>query len=348
MRALTLTRRPPIGGLADALETTELPLPEPGPRQLRVRVVASSINIDDQHMAEGTMMGRMFIGPTPTPARPRVIGTDVAGVVDAIGSKVRDFEVGTSVWGMCGPSVSGPWAEYCLVGERMVAPLPRGWSHQDGAAAVLASAVCISMLNAARLVPRRPNIVVGASGGIGSLLVQALSHEGHEVWAVCSERNAEKVCELGAKRVVDYAKGGYGDQLVALGAEPPANVFDLVGGRDVDAQARLLLRRDGRFVTIVGPERYVGERRLGNLQFASMLMGIGGRMLASRVVGPRYTFTGPTRPDFDAIEHWVVRPGIRPLVERTVPLEVNAVGKAIRHIASHRARGKWVILVQDA
>ncbi|MCA9707251.1 MAG: NAD(P)-dependent alcohol dehydrogenase [Myxococcales bacterium] len=347
MRALAVRRRPGVGELAGCLESIEVPIPEPGPKEVRVRVCACSINIDDQHLAERTMLGGLPIGPKPTEQRPYVPGADLAGVVEAVGGRVEGLAVGDAVFGIANPiRGKGAWAQYCCTQGRSLHRVPEGWSLVEAAACGLSSTVACAAIAGAGPIEGRTCVVVGASGGIGGLLTQILDAAGAEVVGVCSGRNAELVRALGARRVLDYTQGAFGDALVADGTEV-AYVFDFVGGRDVEAQARRILPRSGRFVTIVGPERFVGETRLGWTRIARMLGYTLWRMLASRTRGPRYVFAGPLAPPWAEIERLVLEPEIRPTIDREVTFEVDAVAEAIRYVASHRARGKVVIRVAD-
>jgi alcohol dehydrogenase len=119
MRAFALTRRAKPGALTDAIQLAEIPDPMPRRREVVVQVSASTINIDDIHIAEGTFYSGIPIGPRPHPHRPVVPGSDIAGVVTSIGKDVRSFRVGQNVFGVQLPFRSrGAWAELCAVDER--------------------------------------------------------------------------------------------------------------------------------------------------------------------------------------------------------------------------------------
>jgi alcohol dehydrogenase len=344
MRAFAIDRRPSAGEFPSALQMRDLPVPDAGRGQVRVRVDASAVNVDDQHLAEGSMFGGLPIAPKPTPERPWVPGTDLAGTVDALGEGVAGLEIGRRVYGLRMPSWPGPWAEFGVVRASYLAPVPEGWSASQAAALCVGGTVVSSVLRA--LGPPRGMriLVVGASGSIGTLLVPALHRAGAHVWGVCSGRNRAMVESLGAEGVLDYAEGPFGEQALAADVRFDA-VADLVGGLDTEAQARAVTSPRGAFVTAVGPERYVGERKLGARGMAAMLGHIAGAWARSRFRGPRYRFAGPLGPDFAGINRWIVSQGVRPVVDRVVPFEEAAVREAVAHVASHRARGKVVIAV---
>lgn len=322
----------------------ELPLPKPGKKEIRVKVQASTISVDDQHMAEGSMFGGFPVTPRPTPARPWIPGTDLAGVIDCVGSSVRDLQEGDLVCGMRPPKLSGPWAEYCVTRANFVTKLPEDWSTQEAAALPLSGTVVCSILSTMGRIEDRCCLVVGASGSLGTMLVPALKSAGATVWAVCSGKNRALVEGLGAERVLDYKEASFGSQLAGEGRCVDSTV-DLLGGREVQREGLAVTRKNGVFVTVVGPEQHVGERRLNAFQLMGMIGRIVWTMLSSRISGPKYKFAGPLAPDWDAIHQSIVKPNIRPVIDRVVGFGEESVREAVGYVASHRARGKVVIKI---
>lgn len=350
MRAIVYTKRPAVGQLEQSLEERVVPDPEPRRAEVRVRVQASTINIDDLHFAEGTMFGGLPVSPSVGPNKPAIPGTDLAGVIDQVGVGVKHLEAGQRVYGITNPMKGrGPWAELCCVPATKVRAMPCDWSFEDAAALALSGAVVVDAIAAASIVKGARCLVIGASGGIGSLCVQALANMGAEVWGVCSAKNADRVRELGATRVLDYTAGPIDGQVEPSETGLDA-AFDFVGGQASEVQGTALLRPEGCFVTVVGPERFVGETDLGALRASWMFARIGARMLRSRLsrTRPAYCFAGPTTPNFDQIEQWIVAPGIRPLIDRVLPLAVGPLSEGIAYVRSHRAVGKVVLRVDPS
>jgi NADPH2:quinone reductase len=125
MRALALTRRPAPGTLPDVLQMLDLPEPAPHGREVAVRVLASTINIDDIHVAEGTFYGGIPIGARPKANRPVTPGSDLAGIAIAVGDKVRFVHPGDAVFGVQVPyRLGGAWAEVCCLDERWLTAKP--------------------------------------------------------------------------------------------------------------------------------------------------------------------------------------------------------------------------------
>jgi alcohol dehydrogenase len=312
MKALAIQQRPDPGQLDQVMQMLELPIPEPGAREVCVRMLASTINIDDLHMAEGTMFGGVPVTPKPRDEKPWIPGTDVAGVVHSLGKDVTAFEVGQRVYGMRSPKYSGPWAEYGISKASFLSPMPEGYSAVHAAALPISAVVVCAIFAALGEVKGKRCLVVGASGGIGTLMVRSLVAAGAEVWGVCSGKNSSKVASLGATRIIDYQVGSFGEQLAHSGDKVDA-LIDLVGGIKTQRDGLAVTRSTGRFVTVVGPEKQVGERMLGVFGLTRMVLRIGWSWLRSFYCGPRYFFVGPLAPDFKAVSGTFWPPGSNPL-----------------------------------
>jgi len=344
MKALCYTRPLGVGELEGALEMRELSVPEPAQGQILVRMRASSINVDDIHSAEGTFLGGM-IKSVASLDRPSTPGVDIAGTVEKIAPGVSGFIVGEEVLGLLGPKPGrGAWAEYCCLPADMALKKPAGYRFQDAAACAVAGKTAANAVISAGCKQEQIALVVGASGGIGSIVVQILQHQGVRVIGVCSARNAALVGSLGAETIVDYTRGLFGEQLGSVKVDA---VIDCVGGLDIEQQSLFVLKRQGRFVTIVGPHRFIGETRIGKLGILGMLTYLTRRSIFSRLSGPRYLMSGIGR-SLEQLERLVLRNAIKPVIDREVPLEVDAVREAVAHVRSHRASGKVVITIADS
>jgi alcohol dehydrogenase len=347
MKAICITSRPNLGELDKCVELKDLPVPEPGKNEVRIKVIASTINIDDVHFAEGTMFGGLPVSPKPSRNNPYIPGTDVAGIIDAVGPGVKSLSSGQEVYGICNPMKGrGPWAEYCIAKSDNVAVKPEVWDFKEAAACALAGGVAVSMVNSAKNVVNKKCLVIGASGGIGTLCIQALKQENARVWGVCSQRNAEIVRQLGAERVIDYTKAPFSEQIQDLDEQVDV-VFDLVGGKEMERDAFSVLASTGTFVTIVGPNKYVGERKIGMIGALSSFVYIGWRMLWTRIrTGPSYVFTGPTKLDFSSINALLVASGSKPIIDTEASLSQEDISTAIKRVISHRTVGKVIIRVK--
>jgi NADPH:quinone reductase-like Zn-dependent oxidoreductase len=219
-------------GSAEALRLEEMETPGISSDEVLVRVRASTVSIGDWFWLTGTPL---LMRPASGLLRPRdrVLGRDVAGVVEAVGADVRDIQVGDEVYGEI------PWgahAEFAAVPARLLARKPANLSFEQAAAVPLAAGTALQGLrDAGRLKAGQHVLVNGASGAVGTFAVQIAKAYGAKVSAVCSARNAELVRSLGADHVIDYTRDDFtqGDTRYDL-------IFDLVGSRPIGSCRRVL------------------------------------------------------------------------------------------------------------
>ncbi len=346
VHALQLTRRPAPGTLPDVLQMAETAQPDPRPREVLVRVHASTINIDDIHVAEGTFYGGIPIGPRPRPSRPVIPGSDLAGTAVAVGRDVRSIQPGDAVFGVQTPfRPHGTWADFCAVDERWLAMKPESLSFEDAAACGVSGLVALSAMNALKLQEGQRIVVVGASGGIGAMAVQLARRAGVEVIGICGSSNIERVLKLGCARVIDYKRGPWNETLLANRSERIDGVLDTVGGRDTEQMAASVLRKDGIFATVVGPERFIGDKPIGWSRLLPLLLGIGWKIVSSRFSGPRYILAGPGPGGGKALDDVASAAveGVLPPIDTTVPFNFESMRRALRRAASHSNHGRIVV-----
>jgi NADPH:quinone reductase-like Zn-dependent oxidoreductase len=233
------------------VEPVELPDPTPKGHELRVRVKACGVNPVDWKMRSfGPLrLAARVIGP-PAPV---VVGIDFVGIVDAVGHDVSAFKVGDRVAGgtMFSRGQRGSMADTVCVRDDQVVHAPASVSNDvAGCLGVVGATAKVSLVDVGRLPRGGRVLVLGASGGVGQLVV-GLAKRAHEatVVGVCSARNAPLVQGLGADHVIDY---GAGDPLAAAAAFAPFDVVvDCAGGYD-GAACRRLLKSGGRHCIVAG------------------------------------------------------------------------------------------------
>jgi NADPH:quinone reductase-like Zn-dependent oxidoreductase len=340
MKALGFKRQLEIGELKNKLTTLEIPTPEPGPKQLLVKIHATCINIDDIHAAEGTFLGG-FLPFKATEDNPCICGVDVAGTVEKVGDQVIGFKPGDEVMGYSMPSCHGTWAEYCCVSEKLTLKKPSDYTFKEAAACAIGGKTAANGVMSAAVTQGQTCLVIGASGGIGTLIVQILKAQGAFVTGVCSSRNIELVKSIGAEKVIDYTKGPFEEQLKEIKFD---RIIDCIGGRDTEAQAIKILKKNGRLVTLCGPDKYIGETRSGKWGMIKMFSYISLRALISMIIGPRYIMAGIGSSPAP-IQNFILNNSIKPIIDRKLSFDENSVKDGIAYIASHRARGKVVISV---
>ncbi|MGH0002198.1 NADP-dependent oxidoreductase [Pseudovibrio ascidiaceicola] len=339
--AIALTEQPRIGHVADEVKLIHIPVPCPSARQITVQLVASSMHIDEIYAAQGTALGRFYAPKNISPDEPYLMGSSVSGIVVAKGKHVTQFKIGDEVTVI--PNEFGEnasWATYRNVPERYVMLKPPELTHVEASSLMLSSCVAWGALEAAGVRAGDRCMVVGASGAIGSVLIQLLKSKSAYVLGVCSAANSDLVRSLGADEIVDYQQSGFIEH-----REQKLDVaFDLVGGRRVETAAFRWLKQEGEFVTLVGPVRYLGERKLTLKEFARAVCYVVWRGITTRWRGPKYTFcaTIPRRVAQKAIQ-FCCEHGIHSPIEREIPFELGPVQDAIRLLTTHRTRGRVVI-----
>ncbi|NUR88949.1 MAG: NAD(P)-dependent alcohol dehydrogenase [Nonomuraea sp.] len=234
-------------GAPESLTLTDLPHPVPGPGEVVVRVLATSVQPYDWHLMRGQPYVARIMPGGPGLRRPTitVLGADVAGRVEAVGRDVTRFAVGDEVYGM---PKRGGFAEYACVPEGELVPKPRTLSFEQAAAVPMAALTAIiAVKHEGRVAAGQRVLVNGASGGVGTFAVQLARAYGAAVTAVCGSRNAELLAELGAEEVISYTEEDFTRQRGRYDL-----LVDVSGGPSA-GRCRRALTREGTYVAVGGP-----------------------------------------------------------------------------------------------
>jgi NADPH:quinone reductase-like Zn-dependent oxidoreductase len=223
-------------GGPDALEVREEELPEPGKGEVRVRVQAAGVSLPD-------IMAREGVHPE-TPKVPFTPGWDLVGVVDRLGDGVTGILPGDVVAAM---PISGAYAEFVCLPQREIVPVPAGLDAAEAVSLVLNYITAYQMLHGSAKVKRGQRVLIhGASGGVGTALLQLGRLAGLEMYGTCSARSAAVVTDLGGVPI-DYRRGDLDAEIRRLAGDGFDAVFDPIGGRHI-WYSREFLRRGGRVV----------------------------------------------------------------------------------------------------
>jgi NADPH:quinone reductase-like Zn-dependent oxidoreductase len=316
MKAIVYDRYGPPEGL----RVEQVPTPTPGPKQVLVEVVATSVNLSDWECLRGVPLYARF-GGLRTPAR-RTLGSDIAGRVRAVGAGVTRFRAGDEVYGD-NLGLKGGFAEYALAPESVLAHKPDALTFAE--ASTLPQAGAIARQGTARVEAGQRVLINGAGGGTGSFAIQLAERAGAHVTGVDNRDKLEFMRSLGADVVVDYRSQDFTD----LG--PFDHVLDLVANRSVFAYRRALAP-GGRY-------RAVG----GSVPTLLRIVTIGvvlGR-LTGRRLGVLAVKQGPSQ--FEPLAEQCVLGDVRIHIDRTFGLD--AVPEALAHVGEGRALGKVVVEV---
>ncbi|MEZ4409034.1 MAG: NAD(P)-dependent alcohol dehydrogenase [Polyangiales bacterium] len=324
-RAAVVTRY----GAPEVIALREIPLPTPGPRELRVRVKATTVSSGDARLrgcrvpaGMGLPMRLAFGWKVP---RQPVLGTECAGVVDAVGDAVTRFKVGDAVVAFPGAKM-GAHAEFVCVGEDgRVAMKPEALSWGEAAALLFGGTAAMHYLREAGVKRGERVLVLGASGAVGVAAVQLARVEGAEVTAVCSAANADLVRELGAGRVIDYAVEDFTRDAARWDV-----IVDCVGVTDY-ARCRPVLAPGGRLARVA-------------CDLAGQLAApFQGRLSGHRVIAG---VAAERAGDVRRLAELASEGAYRAVIDDTVPLA--RIAEAHARVDSGHKRGSVVVTVDDA
>jgi NADPH:quinone reductase len=223
-------------GGPDALRVVEEECPEPKDAEVRVRVLAAGVSLPD-------IMAREGIHPE-TPSVPYTPGWDLVGEVDRLGNGVSGIEPGQIVAAM---PIHGAYAEFVCLPERELVPVPRGLDAAEAVSLILNYVTAYQMLHrSAKVKPGQRVLFHGASGGVGTALLQLGRLAKLEMYGTCSSRGAPAVSELGGVPI-DYRNQDYVKEIHRLTSDGVDAVFDPIGGAHL-WHSREALRPGGRVV----------------------------------------------------------------------------------------------------
>jgi NADPH:quinone reductase-like Zn-dependent oxidoreductase len=310
----------------------EIEPPPVGAGDALVRVRATSVNTPDWITVTGVpYILRLVFGPR----RPRtpVRGTDVAGVVEAVGRNVTDLQPGDEVFGSSWTgtlSTRGTFAELTAVPASSLIPKPQGLSFEEAAASVMSGLTALAAIDTlGKVTPGMRVLINGASGGVGTFAVQIARSLGAEVTGVCSTPNLDLVSSLGADHVIDYTRESFTD-----GSNRYDLILDNVLNHPPSATARMLAPGGVLMPNSVGN---TGGLLAGLPRMArAALMGLGSTnvQLVNWKVG---------RENLSALATLVQSGGCRVVISDTYPLADAA--KAVAHMLGQNAVGKLAITV---
>lgn len=314
-------------GGPEVLRLEEVPMPAPKPGEVLVRVHATTVNSGDVRIRGCDfppgmkLLGRLALGWN----RPRqpILGTEFSGVIEAVGQGVTRFSRGDAVYAFVGMKQQAH-AEYAVVAETgPIAHLPQGLDFHQAAALCFSGTTALHYLRRAGLQRGQSMLVLGASGAVGSALLQLGRHWGAEVTATTSTGNLDLVSSFGANRVIDYT-------VTDIAALPDRFdiVADAVGAMDF-ATAQKLLKPNGRYLAIAGAMvEMLGSLRPGP-EGKRMLAGPASERVEDVVELGRLAAAGIFRPHIDRVYPFADMP------------------KAHAYVDTGRKRGSAVIAVSE-
>jgi NADPH:quinone reductase-like Zn-dependent oxidoreductase len=326
MRAIVYSKYGP----PDVVTLAEVPKPVPKVNEVLIRIHATTVTTGDWRarsleMPDGfRLFGRLFFGVFG-PRKP-ILGTELAGEIEAVGSGVTRFKVGDQVFAFPGASY-GCHAEYRTMPEDgPLALKPANLSYQEAATLSFGGVNALGFLREKGGIARGDRVlVVGASGGVGTAAVQLARHFGAEVTGVCSAANAELVRSIGADRTIDYAREDF-----AKGKDTYDLILDTTGTVSL-ARCEGVLKQGGRLLAVQASlSQALGLERLPKATGKRVIAGVVAVTVAHLELLAQLAASGT----------------LKPVIDRTYPLEQAA--KAHAYVDTGRKRGSVVLSVVRA
>jgi NADPH:quinone reductase-like Zn-dependent oxidoreductase/uncharacterized membrane protein len=312
-------------GGPEELRVAQVPRPTPGPGEIVVRVEASGVNALDRRMVRADPFLVRLANGLVRP-RTRVLGADVAGVVEAVGEGVRDRVVGELVFGDLSTHGLGGFATHVRGPASAFAARPEGLDAFAAAALPLAASTALQAVrDRARVRPGQRVLVWGAGGGVGTSVVQIAKAYGAHVTAVCGARSHALVRSLGADDVVDRADPS------AL-APASFDVLFAVNGDEPLSRSLGRLVPGGTYVMIGGSSRQI---------FEAVLVGWLHALRTGRRALVLTMDASLVSKDLAEIRALVARGALRAVIDRVMPM--SAAADAVRVLESGHVRGKLVL-----
>jgi NADPH:quinone reductase-like Zn-dependent oxidoreductase len=316
-------------GPADVLHLTEVEKPTPKDNEVLIKIHAATVNTGDCNARGFTFvspgfgfLARLMFGMR-RPKQP-ILGTELAGTIEAIGKTVTRFRIDDQVWGTLREK-SGAYAEYiCLPENARLVKKPVDISFDEAASVPFGGTTALYFLrDVAKLQPGQKILIIGASGGTGVFAVQLAKYYGAEVTGVCSTTNLGLVRSLGADKVVDYTQ-----QDITQNGETYDVILDMVPGEAGFERYRISLKPNGLYLSGAGAVSVFAQMAWTSLT--------GGKKVMAGMAPDR-------REDLVFLNELLETGKIKPFIDRRYSLEQTA--EAHRYVDTGRKRGSVVISV---
>ncbi|MDX1586064.1 MAG: NADP-dependent oxidoreductase [Balneolaceae bacterium] len=301
-------------GELDNIKTGELERPEPGEGEVLVRVKAAGVNPVDAAVTRG-MLNEVI--PAEFPAVP---GWDMAGIVEARGFSARRFEEGAEVYAYARrPKVHrGTFAEYIVLPESYVSRRPENISMEEAGGIPLVGLTAYqSLFQFGDLKQDQTLLILGASGGVGTLAIQLAKSVGARIIGVAGEENQEYMKELGADETIDYRAGHIGEAVSEVAPEGVDFILHCSRGDSLE-QSIGTLKSGGQLISITNRNPEVSD----DIRF-------------------QYVFVEPNAKQLNHIREIAEQGHIRVPISQTYSLDETE--EALREIESLHTRGKTII-----
>jgi NADPH:quinone reductase-like Zn-dependent oxidoreductase len=319
MKAIVCTKYGP----PDVLQLKEVEKPTPKDNEALVKVHAASVNAADLETLRG-----VFVVRIAAPLKPmyKILGSDIAGRVEAVGRKVKQFQPGDEIWGDLFACGFGAFAEYVCVPENTLALKPASMTFEEAATYPQAAILALQNLRDKRPIePGQKVLINGAGGGVGTFAVQIAKYFGAEVTGVDSTRKLDMLRSIGADQVIDYTQEDF-----TKSGQRYDLILDVVAYRSIFDYKRALSPK-GIYVFVGGSTAAI---------FQALLLGPLISMTGSKKMGV-VMWKPNKKEDLVFLKELFEAGKVVPVIDRRYTL--SEVPKAFRYLEEGHAKGKVVI-----
>ena len=316
-------------GSPNILHLRETPKPVPKDNEALVKIRAASLNAADLEMLRGDFVARMV---APLKPKHRIPGTDFAGQIEAIGSRVMHFKPGDELWGdLSFPLACGTLAEYVCIPQEALRLKPPRMTFEEAAATPTAAVVALQKLRIKGPIRSGQKVLInGAGGGVGTFAIQIAKYFGADVTGVDSTEKLDTLHAVGVDHVIDYTQEDF-----TQNGQRYDLILDIVVRRSFFAYRRAL-NPQGICVMVGGSL----SRVLTNKVLGSILPNAGNKEMGLGEWNPN------KKEDLNFLQVLFEAGKVKPVIDRGYPL--SEVPEAFRYLEAGHIRGKAVITMENS